>query len=141
MNEKNTKEIGYDKSDSPSIFAGMHYYKYLVDTMRGCQMAILRNDFELWFRLLCNYYNSTFMFMSKKDAEEILIKMNNVEKHVYSVSDAVQGRSINLVQASRSLHFQVRELERELYRATKNLLLRMGSSGDYSTEDTLEAMF
>lgn len=142
MSENESKDSMNDKRESPVIFAGKEYYKVVIDTVRACQMAMMTNNYEAWFRLLCSYFNATQMFMSRNDADTILQKINLVETQVYTVSDMVINNPRAKVEAARSLHFQLRQIEMEIFRASRELLLKT-SRGDEerSAESVVEDMF
>lgn len=132
-------KIASTDGKAPQIYAGNKFYDIIMDTMKTTQQAMAVGDYSTWVSVLRQLYNWCSGIVPDVELKKEL-------RRLQSRSDSIRSLSVSDASFRRAapakfneLREEIFEVEEVLFTNAKNLLLRIESLEEDSTEfDPLE---
>lgn len=121
----------------PQTYAGLKYYDIITTTMTMNRDAMLMNDYQRSATLLFEYFNSTSPAMKATDSKAIKDMLCAVQKSIDMWENRRQGSGIHLGLVAKKLRDDLREIQFQLYNATKHLMMKYSNGDDGELDFTL----
>ena len=134
MSEEN--QVDNESVMRPQTYAGLKYYDIITTTMTMNRDAMLMGDYQRSATLLYEYFNSTSPAMKSADSKTIKDLLAAVQKQI-DLWENRRGNGVHLNIVTKKLRDDLREIQFQLYNATKHLMMKYSNGDDGELDFTL----
>lgn len=131
------EESSKENAQLPQTYAGLKYYDIITTTMTMNRDAMLMGDYQRSSTLLFEYFNSTSPAMKPKDSKKIKDMLCAVQKSIDLWENKRFGSGVHIGIITKKLRDELREIQYELYNATKHLMMKYSTGDDGELDFTL----